>query len=178
VRAALAVLLLAAACASGPQVRVESDATAPFSTYRTFAFQSPLGTDGGSPEHAVSRYLKAATRRELEARGIRYDEAAPDLRVNFNARLSETGPSTAGAGSYYSYRHGYYSAWSAYPSLEAPQTVGTVNIDIVDVKRRQLVWEAIVTGAVTDKTLTDLQPAVDRAVTAAFARFPGTGPGK
>jgi uncharacterized protein YijF (DUF1287 family) len=56
--------------------------------------------------------------------------------------------------------------------MEAPQSVGTINIDIVDVKRSQLVWEGTVVTAVTDKMLTELQPAVDQAMAAVFAKYP------
>ena len=173
---ALAALVVLAGCATspGPEVRVEFDKDAPFERYRTFAFQTPLGTGDG----AVTRYLTAATRRELEARGLRYDESKPDLRVNFNGRLSERhgAPLSGPPGGYYSYRQGHYAAWSGYPALEAaPHTVGTINIDLVDTARSQLAWEGVVTGVVTDTMLTELQPAVDRAVAAAFARYPRGG---
>jgi hypothetical protein len=172
---ALAILLALAACASpGPHVRVEFDPGAPFEDYRTFGFQSPLGTGDG----AVTRHLVSATRRELEARGLRFDESAPDLRVNFNGRLSERSgaPLSGPPGGDYSYRQGHHAAWSGYPALEAaPYTVGTINIDLIDAKRRQLVWQGVFTGEVTDKMLTDPQPAIDRAVADAFARYPRGG---
>jgi len=174
---AVAALLSLAGCAStgaGPEVRVEFDKSAPFESYRTFAFQSPLGTGEG----LATRYLQAATRRELEAKGLRYVESMPDLRVNFNGRLSERhgAPLSGPPGGYYSYRQGHYAAWSGYPALEAaPYTVGTVNIDLIDAARSQLVWEGVVTTVVTDKMLTELQPAIDGAVAAAFARYPRGG---
>jgi hypothetical protein len=171
---AAALLVLAGCASAGPEVRVEIDKDASFERYRTFAFQTPLGTGEGP----VTRYLQAATRRELEARGLRYEEASPDLRVNFNGRLSERhgAPLAGPPGGYYSYRQGNYAAWSGYPALEAaPYTVGTLNIDLVDAARRQLVWEGIVTGVVTDKMLTELQQAIDRAVAAAFAQYPRAG---
>jgi len=171
----LALVLVACASPAGPGVRVEFDRDAPFERYRTFAFQNPLGTGDG----AVTRYLQAATRRELEARGLRYDEASPDLRVNFNGRLSEqhgAPHAPVAPGSYYSYRQGNYAAWSGYPMLETvPYTVGTINIDLIDTARRQLVWEGVVSGVVTDKMLTELQPSVDRSVSAAFAQYPRGG---
>jgi hypothetical protein len=174
-RVAAAVLLTLAACASpGPEVRVEFDKDAPFERYRTFAFQTPLGTGEG----AVTRYLVSATRRELEARGMRFEEKAADLRVNFNGRLSERhGAALSGPpGGYYSYRQGQYAAWSGYPALEAaPYTVGTINIDLIDAARNQLVWEGVITDVVTDKMLVDLQPAIDRAVAGIFARYPRGG---
>jgi hypothetical protein len=81
---------------------------------------------------------------------------------------------------YYGYRAGMYSAWPAY----ADQTTvtqykeGTLNIDVVDVARKQLVWEGVVTESVTQKTLDNIQLAIDTAVAAAFAKYPIPGPTK
>jgi hypothetical protein len=172
----LPALLVLAGCASGPDVRVDYDRAVDFATYRTFAFESPLGTDRSGYEGAVSRALKSSARRELEARGLRFDEDAPMLRVNFNGRLSQklrVSAALAPAPAYYGYRTGYYSAWPAYG---APQydtyTEGTLNVDVIDVARRQLVWESVVVGMVTAESLANVEPAIDVAVKAAFSKFP------
>ncbi len=181
----LASLLTLAGCATGPEVRVDYDRAADFTRYRTFGFVSPLGTDRGGYQSIVSQHLKAATQRELEARGMRLDERAPQLLVNFNAALSDklrvwNSPTMAlgyGRG-YYGYRYGLYSAWPWY----ADQTTvtqyreGTLNIDVVDAARKQLVWEGVVTDVVTQKMLDNVQAAVDAAVAAAFAKYPIPGP--
>lgn len=179
----LAAALLAGGCATGPDVRVDYDRAADFASYKTFAFVSPLGTDRAGYQSVVSLHLKAATQRELEARGMRLNSAAPQLLVNFNAALSDklrvsTAPTmTVGVGmgrGYYGYRAGMYTAWPLY----ADQThvtqykEGTLNIDVVDAARKQLVWEGVVTGSVTQNTLDDVQAAVNTAVAAAFAKFP------
>ena len=168
---------LLAACASTPEVRVEYDRSAPFATYRTFAFATPLATDRAAGDAgAVSRYLSAATRRELEARGLRHDAAAPDLRVNFSARLSERTQvaRTVPPGNYYGYRSGVYSTWPTYAWADAPplQAPGTLHVDVFDVARKQLVWEGIVSGVLSDDALADPRPAIDAAIAAAFARYP------
>jgi hypothetical protein len=168
---AAAFVLAACASSSGPTVRVDFDKDAPFERYRTFSFQTPLGIGDG----AVTRFLVSATRRELEARGLRFEEGNADLRVNLNGRLSEAqGVALSGPpGGNYSYRQGQYAAWSGYPAREAaPYTIGTIEIDLVDVSSRQLVWESVITEVVTDQVLTELQPAIDRIVAAAFARYP------
>lgn len=163
-------------CASGPDVRVQYDKAASFDSYRTFAFATPLGTESaGYP--SLSRYLTASARRELESRGMRYDEQSPDVRVNFNARLAEKVSGAAPApiaGGYYGYRRGSYSAWSGYPWADTAMsyTEGTLNVDIVDTKRKQLVWESVVVGVVTEVGVTNLQDSVDNAVKAAFAQYP------
>ncbi|MCU0761338.1 MAG: DUF4136 domain-containing protein [Steroidobacteraceae bacterium] len=183
---ATALLLLAGCAAPGPTVRAEYDRSADFRRYQTFGFFAPLGTDKEGYQTAVSTYLKAATRRELEARGYRYDEAAPQLLVNFGAKLndklrvSEVPVPTMGLGvglgpGYYGYRAGLYGAWPLYPATETrvdQYKEGTLNVDLVDAGRKQLVWEGVAVGRVTQKTLENLQPALDSVVASVFAKFP------
>ena len=181
--AAAAGLLALGGCASGPDVRVDYDRTADFATYKTFAFVSPLGTDRGGYQSVVSQHLKAATQREMQARGMRLDPVAPQLLVNFSATLSDklmvTRMPSMGLGvGYYSYRGGLYSTWPLY----ADQTTmsqykeGTLNIDVVDAARKQLVWESVVTDSVTQQMLDNVPAAVNAAVKAAFAKYPVAAP--
>jgi hypothetical protein len=181
--AAAAGLLALGGCATGPNVRADYDRSADFSVYKTFAFASPLGTDRNGYQSVVSQHLKAATQRELEARGMRLDAAAPQLLVNFSAALNDklrvTTMPTMGVGfGYYGYRGGMYSTWPLY----ADQTTvsqyqeGTLNIDVVDAARKQLVWEGVVTDSVTQKMLDDVPAAVNAAVKAAFVKYPVPGP--
>lgn len=177
--------LIAAGCASGPRVRAERDKTVDFSQYHTFGFVSPLGTDREGYETMVSQYLKSATQRELEARGLRLVEDAPQLLVNFSGRLNEklratTGPSTGvlfgvGAGrDYYRYRTGFYTTWPLYrtDTVVDSYSEGTLNVDVIDAARKQMVWEGVAVGRVTEKTMDNLKPAIDEAVTAIFAKYP------
>lgn len=179
--AAAAGLLTLGACATGPDVRVDYDRTANFSAYQTFAFASPLGTDRGGYQSIVSQHLKAATQREMEARGMRLDPAAPQLLVNFSATLSDklrvARTPTVGMG-YHGYRGGLYSVWPLYADQTAvsPYREGTLNIDVVDAARKQLVWESVVTDSVTQQMQDDVPGAIDAAVKAAFAKYPVPGP--
>jgi hypothetical protein len=187
--AAAVSLLFLGACASGPDVRADFDRSADFTQYKTFGFASPLGTDRGEVQSIVSKHLKAATQREFEARGIRLVTAAPQLLVNFNAHMadklqvSSTPTAVVGVGygrGYYGYRAGMYSAWPMYAdqTTVTPYKEGTLNIDVVDAARKQLVWEGVVTDTVTQKTTDNVQAAIDAAVAAAFAKYPVPGPAK
>ena len=174
-----AALLALAGCASAPAVRVEYDKSVDFGQYKTFGFFNPLGTDRSGYETVVSQYLKAAARRELEARGLRFDDEAPQLKLNFNARLSEKLRSTAMPGptfgmGYYGYRGGFYSAWPmyTYETTTSTYTEGTLNIDVVDAARRQLVWEGVAVGDVNDTSTESIRPKLEQVVAAAFAKFP------
>jgi hypothetical protein len=165
-------------CASGPQVQVDMDRTANFSQYKSFAFVSPLGTDRSGYQTLVSGQLKASAQRELEARGLRYDPVAPQLLVNFNVSLSEklrVSPGTGFGMGYYGYRGGLYAPWPYYRDMNSlsPYTEGTLNIDLVDAARKQMVWEGVVTGTVSEQHSPEqAEAAINRAVVAAFVKFP------
>ncbi|MGA9165346.1 MAG: DUF4136 domain-containing protein [Thiobacillus sp.] len=185
--AVAALLLVLGGCASGPDVRVDYDRSADFTQYRTFGFVSPLGTDRGGYQSIVSQYLKAATQRELEARGMRLVGSDPQLLVNFNAALNEKlrvittpiyGMSMGVGAGYYGYRAGMYGAWPLYydQTTVMPYHEGTLNIDVVDAARKQLVWEGVVTDTMTQDMWDNVQAAIDRAVQAAFAKYPIAGP--
>jgi hypothetical protein len=166
-----------AACASGPKVRSDFDHSADFASYKTFGFVSPLGTDVDGYSTLITQRLKAATQREMEARGYRYTETDPDLLLNFSARLANkvkvNQVATQQVG-YYSYRNvGVYKVWPsyAYQNNVDQYTEGTLNIDLVDAKRKQLVWEGVAVGRVTDDKLANPGPPIDNAVAEIFAKY-------
>ena len=180
---AVAVPLMLAACASGPDVRAIADPSVNFSQFQTFGFVEPLGTDRAGYQSMVSQQLEASTTREMQARGLRYDAANPQLLVNFNAKLDDkmrvtTTPEPIMAPGYYGYRRGFYNPWPMYAETTdvTQYTEGTLTIDVVDAARKQMVWEGTVTKSVTSKDQQNVNGAIDAAVTAAFTKFPVKGP--
>ena len=100
---------------------------------------------------------------------------------HFNQKLRITTMPTAGmGGGYYGYRAGMYAPWPMYydQTTVTPYTEGTLNIDVIDAARKQLVWEGVVTDSVTQKTLDNLATAINAAVAAAFEKYPIPVPGK
>lgn len=176
----LATILLAASLAActrnAPDIQSDFDHSANFASFRTFGYASPLGTDVDGYSPVVTQSLKSATRRELEARGYRYADSDPDLLVNFSARLAKVGGSdlvgTQHVG-YYGYRRvAVYKAWPSYAYGDGDKyTEGTLNIDLVDAKLKQLVWEGVAVGRVKDEKLTNPQPAIDAVVGEIFAKY-------
>jgi hypothetical protein len=81
-------LLMLSGCVTHPDVRVDFDRSTDFTHYQSFGFVGPLGTDRGGYQSIVSQHLKAATQRQLEARGLHLDTVAPQLLINFYAQLS------------------------------------------------------------------------------------------
>jgi len=176
----LSMLSLLAACVSGPQVRSDYDHATNFSAYKTFGFASPLGTDVSGYSTLTTQRLKAATTRELEARGYRLVEQHPDLLVNFSGRLQDNiqvdpVPAATPMWGYYGYRRSaFYAPWPAYAydTSVDQYTQGTLNVDLVDAARKQMVWEGVAVGRVTDKTRDNPGPAIDAAVTDIFKKYP------
>ena len=174
--AAIAVGLLASACASGPQVRADADPSVNFSAYKTFGFFDQLATDRSKYSTMITSRLKDATRRELQRRG--YEEAsAPQLLVNFNTNVEnrtdvQSTPS-AGAG-FYGYRAGMYGAWGGYPQdvHTTHYQEGTLAIDIVDASKKQLVWQGVAQARLTKSMLENPGDTIDSVVTDIFAKYP------
>lgn len=178
---ALTGTLFVAGCAttSGPQTRIDYDKSADFSVYRTYGFPKETGTDRGGYSTLVTSYLKSAMSSQMEARGYKYSEEHPDLLVNFymNTRdRTELRPSpnaTLGYG-YYGYRYGLYNAWPLYDEdRTVTYKVGTLNIDIVDAEKKQLVWEGVAEGRVSDEELQNPKVAINGVVTELMRQYPG-----
>lgn len=170
-------------CASGANILYDYDHSADFGAYRTYNFIEGAGPDSGDYQSFFSRYMIDAITHEMEKRGYTKSDN-PDLLVNFNAVLADktkisTSPAPMapmGAG-YYGYRGGYYGGWGvgygyATETHVSQYTEGTFNIDIVDNVKKQLVWEAVGVGRVSDEALENLQQRVMEGVPKFFAGYP------
>jgi hypothetical protein len=149
--------------------------------FETYSYAATPGTDTpGAPTTLLTQYLKSAIDREMQARGYRYVPDGGDLLVNFYVETTEkiqsrttatTGPSMRFG--YYGYRSGLYASWHTYPETEISQyTEGTLNIDVADAAQRQLVWEGIAIGRVSEETRRDVEAAINAVVPQIFAEFP------
>jgi Domain of unknown function (DUF4136) len=111
----------------------------------------------------------------MSARGYQHVDSGGDLLVNFNARVAEkadiqTTPGPMYGYGYYGYRGGMYMG----PEVQTVRyKVGTANVDIVDAKRRVVVWEGVIERELNDDVMRNPQVAIDNAVAKMFAQFPG-----
>jgi len=112
--------------------------------------------------------------------GTESDRAQRNFNTNVSdkVRIDNTpmpmGPPMVGPRGYYGYRGGMYGT---YPMYQDQTTVsqykeGTLNIDIVDVSRKQLVWEAVITDTITQKKRDKLDDSIEKYVVAAFKKYP------
>lgn len=145
-------LVVAVLSSCGPNVHVHSsyDERADFERYGTFAMLEPdraVPTDPDVDPFFMQR-LRRMVRDEMVYRGFR--EAPPeqaDLRVGVMAVVRGrvvVYPSSFG----YGYRWG--SPWGGYDVREYDE--GTIVVDLIDRRRRAVVWRGTGTRVVTSRT--------------------------
>jgi Domain of unknown function (DUF4136) len=167
----LAVGLLGG-CASSPKVRSDYDQTADFGSFHTFGFVTQPGTEREGYSTLLTRDIENAVTAQMQQRGYVLSEN-PDLLVNFAGKLQEKQSIQSAPGPYYGYRT--YGAWAGYGwggVYSVNYTEGTLNIDIIDAARKQMVWEGVAVGEVHDKDLSNKQDKVNQVVAEVFAKYP------
>ena len=176
----LLLSLLAAGCATTseiPPTRIDYDRKADFSVYRTFGFPKETGTDRGGYSTLVTTYFKSSISTAMEARGYKYSEDHPDLLVNFYMNTkdrTETRSAPMAGYGYYGYRYGLYNAWPMYDDdRTVTYKVGTINVDIVDAEKKQLIWEGISEGRMSDEAMANPKVTVNAVVTELMRQYPG-----
>src|SRR5262245_56707096 len=176
--ASAAIALAGCATTYGPDVTIDYDHSADLASYRTFGFPEQVGTDRAGYTTLVTKYFKEAVSREMERRGYEYDPTDPDLLVNFYTNVREVNdvrPQPYMGYSYFNYRYGLYGTWPFYENTyPVTYKVGTVNVDIVDGEKMQLVWQGVAEGRITETDLKNQQQAIDSTVGEIFQRFSGT----
>src|SRR5690606_39521151 len=75
---------------------------------------------------------------------------------------------------YDGYRYGYYHEW---PMYEEDRTVtykvGTINVDIVDAEKKQLIWEGVSEGRVSQEAMQNPKATINAVVTELMRQYPG-----
>ena len=177
---AIAVMAMTlAACASGPTIESDYDRSADFSKFRTFGFAIPLSIETRNYSSIIGDHFRSAIKSELQLRG--YTESNnPDLLVDvaavFQDKTSVTQTQSMGASPYYGYRRGMYDPWHGYgygtETHVRQYTEGTVNVDLIDIKQKRLVWEGIAKGTVKEKGREGMGQRIASGVSQMFANYP------
>jgi len=156
----LSSTFLLGACASlnAPQISTDYDHSANFATYKTFAFADPLGTDRGGYTTIVTARLKESVNNQMTQRGYVYQDKNPDLLVNFFIKIRNEAQYVAPAPMAwgpYGFDGGWYQPWPGYGGFGFAPTVvqytnGIIKIDLIDARKKQLVWEGVSKSQIDD----------------------------
>lgn len=174
----LAYGALGAGCAAITDLNSDHDPGSDFGAYRTYNYVPAAAGGSAADTSMFHHYMTQAIDREMARRGYVKSDT-PDLLVDPSAVLEEK-TRLAGSGarypSYRSHNGDRYGPWSRYGYM--PQQPwrysyleGTFNIDIIDARRKQLVWRAEGTGRVPQQEMAELGRSVGEEMPAFFASY-------
>lgn len=145
---AFAATLLGAAC-STLQISTDYDKAADFSQYKTFSYH-----DTGEIKNDIwASRIENALSEALAAKGLRKVANGGDVWLVAHPRLSkQTQINTYNSG--WGYGYGWYGGGGMSTSTVSEIPVGTLVVDLVDGKKKDMVWR----GIASDTLHTDASP--------------------
>ena len=172
----LALLALAAGCASTPDVTIDHDPAADFSRYHSYYWaQEPQISNP-----LIKQRILAGIDARMASKGFTRQEGTGDVAIVGNVATSQkqtldtfyTGTGMGGWG--WGPGWGYGGVGSATTRVNT-YTVGTLVLDMFDTGTKKAVWRGVASGTVPD-TPEKTETAVNAALDKMFAQFPpGTG---
>ncbi|WGH75275.1 DUF4136 domain-containing protein [Tenacibaculum tangerinum] len=146
------VVLLITSCSS-VKVMTDYDTKADFKDYKTFAFYK-TGIDKAQISDLDKKRIMRAIETELLAKGMT-KSATPDVLVSLFTKSRERiniNDNNYGWGMGYGWGWNPWM-WGGANRLDVNQyTEGTLFLDIIDAKNKELVWQGIGTGALSSST--------------------------
>ena len=190
-------LLAAGSCAEGPKVLTDSDPSAQFSAFRTFALSgmTDRGYEVGPSDHSPLRgRVKEMVDEQLVAKGLRQVrvEDRPDLLVHifFGVKGQQRVETTDKTPNLYPGRYpGFYPGPYGYqtttyeyhdgdwvPASSRVVTTyedheGTLIVDLADSSKKKLVWRAVIRAVLGDNLEKNFELA-NKGIAEAFKDYP------
>jgi hypothetical protein len=170
--ALLAVALLAAAGCSTLSISTDFDKAADFTQYRTFTWKDT----GDGIDSIWNKRIEGVFSDTLAAKGLRRVDSGGDLWVAAHPRLTkETQINTYNTG------WGYGYGWYGYGGMGMATTtvteipVGTLMIDLVDAKKKELVWRGVASDTLNtdpNRTAEDREKKLRDVAAQMFTGYP------
>lgn len=165
----LSLLLFAVVLTSCSSVRVSADydKSVDYSQYKTYAFYKD-GIDKVKVHDLDKKRILKAIERELQAKGMTASDN-PDVLVNIFTEASERVDVN---------QWGYGWGWSWSPwmwggntATVSKTTEGTLYIDLIDAKKKELVWQGIGEGVLT-KNIERKEERINEFVNKILEKYP------
>lgn len=167
----LAIIIMATITScSSVQVVADYDKQVNFETYKTFAFYKP-GIDKAEINDLDKRRILRAIENELTAKGFTKSEN-PDLLVSIIASSREK------IDVYNNYYGGYGWGWGWNPyyygnyNNVSTSTQGALYIDLIDAKKKELVWQGQGVGYLNNATTDKKEDRIKEFVSKIMAVYP------
>ena len=169
-------MLLLFSCSTGLKVSSDYDRSADFSSYKTFSLFY-LTTNKNVNELNAQRIWNSI-REEMTKKGYVENDNNPDLLVKSYGGAGEVEGGYAAADPGYTATGGDpmpgTTMWGGSLSATAvPQTMhGAITVDLVDAKRKHLVWRATAKGKMDYNKRSKLLEQANKAVSEMFKKYP------
>ncbi|TYA54630.1 DUF4136 domain-containing protein [Formosa maritima] len=163
------VFLVTIISCTSVRVAADYDKEANFSEYKTFAFYKP-GIDKAEINDIDKRRFLRAIESEMLSKGFTKSET-PDMLVSiFTKSREKVNVQSSG---YYPYGYGwgwspYY--WGSYNTVTTT-TEGVLYIDLIDANKKELVWQGVGTGYLSQNT-NKKEDRMKEFVAAILERYP------
>ena len=157
---ALAAALVGAAC-STLETSTDYDKGVDFSQYRTFSYKDT----GDIKDDIWARRLENVLSDTLSARGLKRVESGGDVWLVAHPRLSkQTQINTYNSG--WGYGYGWHGGMGMSTSTVSEIPVGTLVVDLVDGKKKEMVWRGIAKDTLNPQAAPEEREKKLRAVAA------------
>ncbi|NUY81831.1 DUF4136 domain-containing protein [Flavobacterium sp. MAH-1] len=165
----LLVLFVAGSCCS-VRVYTDYDKNADFGQYKTYAFYKS-GIDKVEISDLDKKRIMRAIEETMTAKGFTKSEK-PDLLVNiFTKARQQVDVNTYNAGWGYGWGYGWNPyMWGGNTSVNT-YTEGTLFIDLIDAKKKELVWQGEGEGVLT-KDMEKKEERVKEFVSKILEKYP------
>ncbi|CAH0336791.1 hypothetical protein FVB9288_02511 [Flavobacterium sp. CECT 9288] len=165
------LLLFVFASCSSVRVYSDFDNKADFTAYKTYAFHKN-GIDKVEISQLDKKRILNAIDRELSAKGMTKSEN-PDLLINiFTKERERVDVNQFNAGWGYGWGWGWNPfMWGGQNTIASTSTEGTLFIDLIDAKKKELIWQGEGVGNLTQNRR-DKEERINEFVTKILEQFP------
>ena len=157
--------LMTSAVILAQKVKVDSNPSAPFATYKTYGWVT--GTTAPNPLN--DQRLHASVDQRLAARGLTKNAASPDLIVTTHVTTQQHQELVPTGFVYGSWWGGLGGSAYVETSVE-----GTLILDFYDAKTKQMVWRGVATATASEKPTKNIEK-MNKALDKMFEQFPIQG---
>ena len=165
----LPIIALVITSCSSVRVTTDFDTKVDFNQYKTFAFYK-TGIDKATISDLDKKRIMRAIETELLAKGMT-KSAAPDVLVSLFTKSRERIDINDNSHSGF-----YYPRYYGVNQLSVSQyTEGTLFIDLLDAKKKELVWQGVGSGALSDSNVERKEAKIKEFVNKILAEYPPKG---
>jgi hypothetical protein len=173
--------LLATACGGGIAVNTDFDPLAGprMEAWKAWTWMNPVDPASRQSDSAVATQVTGEIERQLATLGYRKEDRAPEFRVGWHVLLNgEVDVTTVNERFGYAWGRWFPGGGVAYSrGFQTAFALGTLIVDVADVRSNELVWRGIAREVFTGKrNQAEQSVALNQAVTRLLLQFPPTRP--